>query len=333
MQPDLATTRRELSSSLLGASQDARLPPKWLQLSCCYYIFFTQYAVALLISPFFPTSPAGVAVGPTMVGAVFAAYSFATAAATPLPPLALRRFGTQQTVALGLTLSALGSLAFGCLPLLVSTTTPLAVGLLCCRVVGGMGASLSESACLAVVSTPGATVAAEGKHDGDDRGDGDMALAGVEISSVEVFTGVGAAAGAALGGGLYRIGADTPFGVCPLRLEPWSFRLPPIDQSSRPAETVLPLPVCGGGAAAARRRAVRLRCAAAAAAQDGRNEQRGQGPGYGGCLAAADAGNFAPAARAVARFCAGCDQHHAHGGSVRGEQPHPGASYARGIWL
>ena len=229
----MATRLNELSSSLLTTSSrhTPPPPPKWLQLSCCYYIFFTQYAVALLISPFFPTSPAGRAIGPTMVGAVFAAYSFATALATPLPPLAMRHLGTRRTVALGLALSAVGSLAFGCLPLLVSSsTTSLAVGLLCCRIVGGLGASLSESACLAVVSTPGATAAArgdtgeggggggdgdgDGDCDGDGSGDGEtVALAGVEISSVEVFTGVGAAAGAALGGGLYQVGAETPFGA------------------------------------------------------------------------------------------------------------------------
>ena len=42
-------------------------------LGCCYCIFLVQYAVQFMISPFFPTSPAGEAIGIRLVGAVFAA--------------------------------------------------------------------------------------------------------------------------------------------------------------------------------------------------------------------------------------------------------------------
>ena len=63
-----------------GALQERR--SAWATLACCYSIFFTQYAISLMISPFFPTSPAGTAIGGVMVGAVFAAYSLAVAVAT-----------------------------------------------------------------------------------------------------------------------------------------------------------------------------------------------------------------------------------------------------------
>ena len=38
-------------------------------LGCCYCIFLVQYAVQFMISPFFPTSPAGEAIGIRLVGA------------------------------------------------------------------------------------------------------------------------------------------------------------------------------------------------------------------------------------------------------------------------
>ena len=38
-------------------------------MGCCYCIFLVQYAVQFMISPFFPTSPAGEAIGIRLVGA------------------------------------------------------------------------------------------------------------------------------------------------------------------------------------------------------------------------------------------------------------------------
>ena len=198
---------------LLGGVEPAR-PPAWATLACCYSIFFTQYAISLMISPFFPTSPAGTAIGGVMVGAVFAAYSLAVAVATPLPPLAMRHLGTRHTVALGLSLAAAGSLCFGLLPSLLSSSVGLASGMLCCRMLSGVGAALSESACLTIISTLGTddSKAGGGGGDGDGNGGGGGHL-GFALSSVEVFTGVGAAAGAAVGGALYQLGDATPFGA------------------------------------------------------------------------------------------------------------------------
>ena len=172
----------------------------WKLLGCCYAIFFVQYAVQFMLSPFLATSPVGKAIGIHVVGAVFAAYPLATACATPFAPLVLRMLGMRLAVPAGLCVTALGSLLFGLLPSFVSSPLALSVGLLAFRALGGLGAAVSETGCMTLISTAEATEAEAEGH------------LGVALSSVEVMTGVGAAAGTALGGVLYSLGGYTPCG-------------------------------------------------------------------------------------------------------------------------
>ena len=153
-------------------------------LGCSYCIFLVQYAVQFMISPFFPTSPAGRAIGIRLVspnpspsplvgpnrspsplvgpnrspgadqvGAVFAAYPLATVIATPFVPCVLRALGMRRAIPAGLCVTALGSLLFGVLPSLVSSPLALSIGLLGFRCLGGLGAAVSETGCLTIIST------------------------------------------------------------------------------------------------------------------------------------------------------------------------------------
>ena len=120
-------------------------------MGCCYCIFLVQYAVQFMISPFFPTSPAGKAIGIRLVGAVFAAYPLATVIATPFVPSVLRALGMRRAIPAGLCVTALGSLLFGLLPSFVSSPLALSIGLICFRCLGGLGAAVSETGCLTVL--------------------------------------------------------------------------------------------------------------------------------------------------------------------------------------
>ena len=120
-------------------------------MGCCYCIFLVQYAVQFMISPFFPTSPAGKAIGIRLVGAVFAAYPLATVIATPFVPSVLRALGMRRAIPAGLCVTALGSLLFGLLPSFVSSPLALSIGLICFRCLGGLGAAISETGCLTVL--------------------------------------------------------------------------------------------------------------------------------------------------------------------------------------
>ena len=232
---------------LLQPRQPSR---RFAMLGCCYCIFLVQYAVQFMISPFFPTSPAGEAIGIRLVGAVFAAYPLATACATPIVPAVLRAFGMRRAIPGGLCVTALGSLLFGLLPSFVSSPLALSVGLLSFRCLGGLGAAVSESGCLTLIST-GEAAEEEGRL-------------GVALSSVEVCTGVGAAAGTALGGLLFSLGGATPFGeflfpfvvgaALPLSLVPLCWhalktRPPPAPQSASAAAEA----AVGGGGGGRRR--------------------------------------------------------------------------------
>ena len=133
-------------------------------LGCCYCIFLVQYAVQFMISPFFPTSPAGEAIGIRLVGAVFAAYPLATVVATPFVPSVLRTLGMRIAIPGGLCVTALGSLLFGLLPSFVSSPLALSVGLLCFRSLGGLGAAVSETGCLTVCAPHACTCTERALH-------------------------------------------------------------------------------------------------------------------------------------------------------------------------
>ena len=165
-------------------------------LVCCVLVFLCQYCQASpMIAPFLAASEPGLLVGTDMVGVIFAAYPMATALATPLPDQLIARIGIRATVIIGLCMTASGSLIFGLVGALLSqdgSATIVASGLILARALGGVGASLSESGCLTAVSVSGW---------GDDLGKA--------FAVVEVTTGVGAAAGAAMGGYLYYIGENS----------------------------------------------------------------------------------------------------------------------------
>ena len=88
-----------------------------------YLIFITQYGALSVMSPFFPTSGPGRAIGERMVGVVFACYPLGTVCATSLPPLAMRRMGARAAVGLGLLLNGASLLAFGAAPELAAWCT------------------------------------------------------------------------------------------------------------------------------------------------------------------------------------------------------------------
>lgn len=170
-----------------GAPRDRKV-----LLAACIAVYLVQYSQSqAMIAPFIAASAPGALIGPDLVGIAFSAYPLATAAATPLPPRALRRFGLRGMVVLGLLMSSLGNLAFGFAGTLCHSmhVGVLAASLICARAVGGIGAALSEAGCLTAVTTAGW---------GDDLGK--------VLSMIEVTTGLGAAFGAAAGGWLYSVG-------------------------------------------------------------------------------------------------------------------------------
>ncbi len=170
---------------------------RWLTLGVILLTYLGLYIALFIPVPFLPASQVGDAIGVTAVGVVFAAYPAATALATPLPPRAIALVGLRGTVAIGLALGALSMAAFGLLPSIlgVASPSPLVAGLVVCRLVGGTGASLAESAALTAVSTTG--------------WEADL---GKALAAVEVVTGVAASAGAALGGALYEAAGGTSAG-------------------------------------------------------------------------------------------------------------------------
>ena len=170
---------------------------RWLTLGVILLTYLGLYIALFIPVPFLPASQVGDAIGVTAVGVVFAAYPAATALATPLPPRAIALVGLRGTVAIGLALGALSMAAFGLLPSIlgVASPSPLVAGLVVCRLVGGTGASLAESAALTAVSTTG--------------WEADL---GKALAAVEVVTGVAASAGAALGGVLYEAAGGTSAG-------------------------------------------------------------------------------------------------------------------------
>jgi MFS family permease len=131
----------------------------------------------------------------------------------------------RRAIPAGLCVTALGSLLFGVLPSLVSSPLPLSIGLLGFRCLGGLGAAVSETGCLTIISTGEAMEARVARvavvlgvvgvarrpcmYVPMQEEEGRL---GVALSSVEVCTGVGAAVGTALGGILFRLGGATPFG-------------------------------------------------------------------------------------------------------------------------
>ena len=130
---------------------------RWLTLGVILLTYPGLYIALFIPVPFLPASRVGDAIGVTALGVVFAAYPAATALATPLPPRAIALVGLRGTVAIGLMLGALSMAAFGLLPSIlgVASPSPLIAGLVVCRLVGGAGASLAESAALTAVSTTG----------------------------------------------------------------------------------------------------------------------------------------------------------------------------------
>ena len=59
----------------------------------------------------------------------------------------------RRAIPAGLYVTALGSLLFGVLPSLVSSPLALSIGLLSFRCLGGLGAAVSETGCLTIIST------------------------------------------------------------------------------------------------------------------------------------------------------------------------------------
>ena len=59
----------------------------------------------------------------------------------------------RRAIPAGLCVTALGSLLFGVLPSLVSSPLALSIGLLSFRCLGGLGAAVSETGCLTIIST------------------------------------------------------------------------------------------------------------------------------------------------------------------------------------
>ena len=193
------------SEPLVGADAPAAVSPssalRW-HMGCiigCYAVFAINWAVIATIAPFFPDSDAGLAVGPVIVGLVFAAYPFATALFTPVVPCVLGRLGNRCGIHLGLLICSGSALAFGAAPSVVGVDRPraLSAALLATRAVGGTAAAVAEAGALAVLST----LEGLGQH------------LGKLLAGIEVVIGVAMSIGFAVGGGLYVVGGGTPFGA------------------------------------------------------------------------------------------------------------------------
>ena len=177
----------------IAAALELCCPGRYAVLFISIAVFLVQYSQSqAMIAPFIAASRPGQLIGESGVGIVFSAYPFATAVATPLPPLVLRHLGLRGMVVLGLTLCALANLAFGIAGSYADSFEHMSVLMLCliaARSVGGIGAALSEAGCLTAVTTSGW---------GPDLGK--------VLGYVEMTTGIGAALGAALGGWLFHAG-------------------------------------------------------------------------------------------------------------------------------
>jgi MFS family permease len=122
-------------------------------LLACFLVFFIEMACLAMLAPFFGTSPAGLALGSERVGVIFAAFPLGTVLTTPLPPLALARWGGRVTVGLGMALSAVTNLLFGMCACLLGAPDLLFVGLIAVRLVGGMAAGLGSAGSFTMLST------------------------------------------------------------------------------------------------------------------------------------------------------------------------------------
>jgi MFS family permease len=186
------------SEPLLPAAAAAGITRQQLMLIvAAFSTLFSQFAALGMIAPFFAASSEGRWLGPRSVGLIFSSYPLGTvlAVGAALPPWVLQRLGVRATICLGVGISALTSFCFGLAPRFV-WDMPLVVTLVACRLAGGAGAALAETASISALSNGGF---------GDKLG--------VVISGVEIVIGAAMALGMLLGGFLYAAGDSTVFGA------------------------------------------------------------------------------------------------------------------------
>ena len=78
-----------------------RGPSRHVLLCGSLAVFFVQFVALGVPAPFLPTSPAGIAVGPQAVGAIFSSFPLGTVLVGPLVPRALEVFGAHLVVSIG----------------------------------------------------------------------------------------------------------------------------------------------------------------------------------------------------------------------------------------
>ena len=78
-----------------------RGPSRHVLLCGSLAVFFVQFVALGVPAPFLPTSPAGIAVGPQAVGAIFSSFPLGTVLVGPLVPRALEVFGARLVVSIG----------------------------------------------------------------------------------------------------------------------------------------------------------------------------------------------------------------------------------------
>lgn len=83
-----------------------RGPSRHVLLCGSLAVFFVQFVALGVPAPFLPTSPAGIAVGPQAVGAIFSSFPLGTVLVGPLVPRALEVFGARLVVSIGGTVAS-----------------------------------------------------------------------------------------------------------------------------------------------------------------------------------------------------------------------------------
>ena len=173
---------------------------RWVMLAGSLGVLFTRYCIATMLTSFFAEYCDKEQIGESMNGLIMSAYPIGVMLGSVFAAFFVTRFGTRLCVAVGMTLTAVFTLALGLTPDALGSAkspTTLAVCFFATYFLSGLTGAISETACITLcgVRFPDKV--------------------GSVMAAVGTSCGVGCMAGPPLGGLLYgSVSGD------------WQFRLP-----------------------------------------------------------------------------------------------------------
>jgi MFS family permease len=163
-----------------------------------YSVLFTRYCIATFLSPFFPLKATELGISNGMNGLIFASYPFGITVTSAFGAKLIVAMGIRKAVAIGCLLTFIFTIAFGLVPIFITTTSNQQYGFLFTYFLSGLGGALAETACIIIVASRFS-----------DR-------IGTVMASVGTVCGLGCMAGPPIGGVLYDLGST----------DEWKFRIP-----------------------------------------------------------------------------------------------------------